>query len=72
MSENLTVDRSSLPPHLLEWLEKDQQKKGVILYREENEQVVLERLENVDPAMLARVRGDIERYRSVLERLAES
>jgi hypothetical protein len=32
----------------------------------------LERLENVDLTMLARVRANIERYHSALERLADS
>jgi len=72
MLRNLIIERSSLPPEVLEWLESDEKRMGVLLYREENNQVVLERLENIDPAMLTRVRANIQRYRSALERLADS
>ena len=72
MSKNLIVERTSLPPTVLEWLEADEKKNGILLYREENGQIVLERLENIDPTMMARVREDIQRYHSVLERLADS
>ncbi len=72
MNKTLMVERSVLPSQVLEWLEADQQKDGIIHFREENGKIVLERLENVDPAMMARVRANIEKYRSVLERLADS
>ncbi|MBI4788961.1 MAG: hypothetical protein HY782_18170 [Chloroflexi bacterium] len=72
MSKNLILERTSLPPTVLEWLEADEKKNGIFLYHEENGQIVLERLENIDPAMLMRVREDIQRYHSVLERLADS
>lgn len=72
MEKNLSVKRTSIPPEILEWLEADQKKMGVLIYREENDQVVLERLENVDPSMLGRVRANIHRYHSALQRLAES
>jgi hypothetical protein len=69
---SLVVERTNLPATFLEWLEEDEKKTGVLLYREEDGQVVLERLENVDLTMLARVRANIERYHSALERLADS
>ncbi len=72
MAKNLIVERSSLPATVLEWLGADEKKIGILFYREENGQVVLERLENVDPAMLARVRTNMERFHSTLQRLADS
>ncbi|MBI5302448.1 MAG: hypothetical protein HY868_09940 [Chloroflexi bacterium] len=72
MASNLVIDRSALPLRVLEWLESDAKKSGILLYREENDQVVLERLENIDPAMLTRVRANIQRYHSALQRLAEA
>ncbi len=72
MDKTLMVDRAAFPIKILDWLEAGQQKDGVIHFREENGKIVLERLENVDPAMMARVRANIEKYRSVLERLADS
>jgi len=72
MIRNLVIERSSLPPQVLEWLESDETRMGILLYREENNQVVLERLESIDPAMLSRVRANIQRYHSALQRLADS
>ena len=72
MGKNLIVERSSLPPQVLEWLESDDKRMGVLLYREEDNMIVLERLENIDPAMLTRVRANIQRYHSALQRLADS
>lgn len=72
MEKILTLDRNTLPTNVVEWLEAGQQKDGIIHFREENGKIVLERLENVDPAMMARVRANIEKYHSVLERLADS
>ncbi len=71
MEKNLSVKRTSIPPEILEWLEADQKKMGILIYREENDQVVLERLENIDPSMLGRVRANIQRYHSALQRLAD-
>ncbi len=71
MEKNPSVKRTSIPPEILEWLEADQKKMGVLIYREENDQVVLERLENIDPSMLERVRAKIQRYHSALQRLAD-
>ena len=72
MEKSLIVERKTLPPHLLEWLEAGNQMDGIIRFREEDGKIVLERLENVDPEMMARVRANIEKYHSVLERLADS
>ena len=72
MERNLNVTRTSIPQEILEWLEADSQKTGVLIYRGENDQVVLERLENIDPSMLGRVRANVQRYHSALQRLAES
>ncbi|MGB8643971.1 MAG: hypothetical protein WCF84_01945 [Anaerolineae bacterium] len=72
VSKGMTVERAKLPPALIEWLEVGGGKGGILLYREENGQIVLEKLENVDPAMLPRLRANMERYRSALERLADS
>lgn len=71
MIRSLIVDRSSLPPTVLDWLEANEKNMGILLYREENGKVVLERLEDIDPAMLIRVRANMQRYRATLERLAE-
>jgi hypothetical protein len=72
MSDHLTVDRSSLPPQVLDWLEAEQGRTGILLYREENGQVVLERLEHIDPEMISRLQANIERFRPALGRLADS
>jgi len=73
MIENtLTVDRNILPLAVLEWLEAGNEKKGMLSFREENGQIVLERLGNIDPAMMARVQEDMLRFHSTLERLADS
>ncbi len=71
-SKVFAIERPELPVALLEWLEADAQKGSIILFHEENGQIILERLENVDPGMLARVRANMERYRPALERLADS
>jgi hypothetical protein len=72
MIRSLIVERSSLPPTVLDWLEANEKNMGILLYREENGKVVLERLEDIDPAMLVRVRTNMQRYRPTLERLADS
>ena len=70
--DSLVVKRTSLPAPVWEWLEASKSKTGVFFFREENDQILLERLDNIDPAMLARVRANVERYHSTLERLADS
>ena len=72
MLKNLIIDRASLPPQILEWFESDEKHTGIFIFREENNQVVLERLEDIDPNMLTRVRANIQRYHSALQRLADS
>jgi hypothetical protein len=72
MERNLVIDRSSLPRQVLEWLESDKKGTGVLVYHEEDDRIILERLENIDPQMLTRVRRNVERYRSALQRLSES
>ena len=72
MEKNLVVERSSLPPAVMNWLEADSKTTGIILFYEEGTRVVLERLENIDPTMLARVRDNMRRYHAVYERLADS
>lgn len=68
----LTMDRSSLPQAFREWLGATGEAKGVLFFREENGKIVLERLDNVDVAMLARIRANIAKYHSALQRLADS
>lgn len=72
MTDHLTVDRNSLPSQVLDWLEAEEGRTGILLYREENGQVVLERLEHIDPEMLSRLQANIERFRPMLGRLADS
>lgn len=72
MNKYLAVDRNSLPSKVLDWLEAEEGRTGILLYREENGQVVLERLEHIDPEMLSRLQANIERFRPTLERLADS
>lgn len=72
MTNHLTVDRNSLPSQVLDWLEAEEGRTGVLLYREENGQVVLERLPHIDPEMLSRLQANIERFRPALGRLADS
>lgn len=73
MSE-LVLERESLPPVLYDWLRTSMGnlKAGVILVRAEGDQLRLERLENVDPDMMERVRRAAARYRVTLARLADS
>lgn len=72
MIKSLAVERSSLPPAVVDWLEADSQTGGIFLFYKEGTRVVLERLENIDPTMLTRVRENMRRYHSVYERLADS
>ncbi len=71
-STSLVVDRGSIPTSLLEWLEAEEGKTGILLYREENGQIVFERVENADLELIRWLRINMERYHSVLERLADS
>lgn len=72
MLSTITVDRTSLPQAFRDWLDANGESKGVIFFREENGKIVLERLDNVDVAMIARVRANIAKYHSALQRLADS
>lgn len=72
MLNTITVDRTSLPQAFREWLDANGQSKGVLFFREENGKVILERLDDVDVAMIARVRANIAKYHSALQRLADS
>lgn len=72
MLNTITMDRTSLPQAFRDWLEANGESKGVIFFREENGKIVLERLDNVDVAMIARVRANIAKYHSALQRLADS
>lgn len=71
MLNTLTVDRRNLPEAFREWLESGGQAKGILLFREENGQIILEKLDNVDLSMIERVRANMIKYRSALQRLAE-
>lgn len=72
MLNTITVDRTSLPQAFREWLDANGQSKGVLFFREENGKIILERLDDVDVAMIARVRANIAKYHSALQRLADS
>jgi len=72
MISTITVDRTSLPQAFRDWLDANGESKGVLFFREENGKIVLERLDNVDVAMIARVRANIAKYHSALQRLADS
>ncbi len=72
MTKHLVVDRKSLPSQVLDWLEVEEGRTGVLFYREENGQVVLERLEHIDPELLSRLQANIERFNTMLGRLADS
>jgi hypothetical protein len=39
---SIVVERASLPPAVVEWLEASEQKKGVVLYREEDDRTSTE------------------------------
>lgn len=72
MLNTITVERTSLPQAFREWLEANGESKGVLFFREEDGRIVLERLDNVDVAMIARVRANIAKYHSALQRLSDS
>jgi hypothetical protein len=72
MPSTITVERASLPQAFREWLEANGEAKGVLFFREEDGKFVLERLDSVDVAMIARVRANIVKYHSALRRLADS
>lgn len=72
MLNTITMDRTTLPQAFRDWLEANGESKGVIFFREENGKIVLERLDNVDVAMITRVRANIAKYHSALQRLADS
>jgi hypothetical protein len=72
MINSITLDRTSLPQAFREWLGASGEAKGVLFFREENGKIVLERVDNVDVAMIARVRANIAKYHSALQRLADS
>ncbi|OQY98169.1 MAG: hypothetical protein B6D41_02685 [Chloroflexi bacterium UTCFX4] len=66
------MDRTSLPQAFRDWLDAKGESKGVLIFREEDGKIVLERLDNVDVAMIARVRANMAKYHSALQRLADS
>ena len=72
MINTLTMDRQSLPQAFREWLETNGETKGILIFREEDGKIILERLDNVDVAMLARVRANMAKHHSALQRLADS
>ncbi len=73
---SVVVKRDKLPSDMLEWLETeglDQSKAiAVILTFDGRKDLIVQRLGDVDPTMMARVRAASARYHSALERLADS
>jgi len=73
---SVVVERDKLPSDMLRWLEAEGLEDGqaivVILTVDERKGIILERLGDVDPTMMGRVRAASVRYHSALERLADS
>lgn len=73
---SIVVEREKLPLDMLRWLEAEGLNEGkiigVILSFDEKGGIILQRLGDVDPTMMERVRAASVRYRSALERLADS
>lgn len=72
MLSTITVDLASLPNALRELLEATGESNGVLFFREEDGKVILERVDDIDVAMIARVRANIAKYHFALQRLADS
>jgi hypothetical protein len=73
---SVVLEREKLPLDMLRWLESEglngSRAIGVILYFDERGGLILQRMGDVDPTMMERVRAASVRYRSALERLADS
>jgi len=69
-------EREKLPLDMWRWVEAeglDEGKTiGVIFSFDEGSGIILQRIGDVDPTMMERVRAASVRYRSTLERLADS
>jgi len=73
---SVVVEREKLPLNMLRWLESEGLNEGktigVTLSFDEGSGIILQRIGDVDPTMMERVRAASVRYRSALERLADS
>jgi hypothetical protein len=73
---SVVVEREKLPLDMLRWLEAEGLNDGrtivVIFTFDEGKGIILQRLGDVDPMMMERVRAASVRYHSALERLADS
>ena len=73
---SVVVEREKLPVDMLRWLEAEGLDEaraiGVVLSTDKRGGIILQRIGNVDPAMMERVRAASVRYHSALERLANS
>ena len=70
---SVVVEREKLPLDMLRWLEAeglDQARTiGVVFSTDERGGIILQRMGDVDPTMMERVRAASVRYRSALERI---
>jgi hypothetical protein len=73
---SVVVEREKLPLNMLRWLETEGLDDGkaiiVIFTFDEREGIILQRMGDVDPTMMERVRAASARYHSALGRLADS
>jgi len=73
---SVVVEREKLPLDMLRWLEAEGLDEGrnigVVFSFDERAGIILQRIGDVDPTMMERVRAASVRYRSALERLADS
>ena len=74
---SMVLEREKLPLNMLRWLESEGLNEGktigVIFSFDEGSGIILQRIGDVDPTiMMERVRAASVRYRSALERLADS
>ena len=76
MTSVVVVERGKLPLDLLRWLEAEGLDEartiGVVFSTDERGGIILQRIGDVDPTMMERVRAASVRYHSALERLADS
>ena len=73
---SVVVEREKLPLDMLKWLETEGLDEartiGVVFSTDARGGIILQRIGDIDPTMMERVRAASALYRSALERLADS
>ena len=73
MSE-FVIERSALPPALVEWLEAEigSDEPDVVMLRRENGRIVFQRANRANPKVMESVRRLAVKHAKLLERLADA